>query len=419
MKRSLILALAVMMVLASALPAFANVPSTGTESTPAQGAITKTLKMPVGTTTPAITFSFNFAPTSVDGDPYDSTIPNVPAVPTRTITFSAADIGTSVEGTKTVDKESANFMAGITFPHAGVYKYRVTEANSVTGLVTGESVTVYSKAEYDVTVIVENGTSGTYIAYIVAERMVSDDGTGVPGGEKVDPRPGGDKTTYFVSQMIFTNEFVKTTGGDPDDPENEETLSISKVVAGLGANQGLFFDFNVTVTKPAVGVPGAQSYKAYVVDNTGVVSAIGTDITAVTNVASDGANDYIVFPSATPVAVSLKHNQRLVFTDLHVGSSFIVSEAAVADYIAKYSLVLNSGTPSVVDNGVVNQALVIASNYISEGIDSADFTNTRDLVAPTGISVDSLPYYFVIASIVVGLAAFVVLKSRRSGEYIA
>jgi hypothetical protein len=415
----MVLALAAAMMLSAALPAFATVPSTGSEGAPAQGAITKTLKMPIGTTTPGITFSFAFAPTSVDGDPYNSTTPNMPAVPTRTITFEAADVGTTTGGIKTVNKESANFMAGVTFPHAGVYKYRVTEVQSVTGLAAGESVTVYSKAEYDVTVIVENGTNNLYIAYIVAERMVTDDGTAIPGGEKVDPRPGGNGTTYTFSQMIFTNEFVKTTGGDPEDPDNDETLSISKVVAGIGANQGMFFDFVVTINKPAIGVPGAQSYRAYVVDAAGIVSPIGTDITAAANKGNDGTNDYIIFPAGTAVNVSLKHDQRLVFTDLHVGSSFIVSEAAVADYIAKYSLVLNGNTPVVVDNGVANMALAIASNYISEGVDKADFTNTRDLVAPTGISVDNLPYYFVIFSVVAGLVAFVAVKSRKSREYIS
>ena len=410
-------ALVMALCCSAALPALAADLSEGTEASPAQAAVAKVLKMPVGTDTPELTFNFKFEALTVDGKPYEPSPANMPAISDKAIDFSSGGTAESnpPAGVKIVWKESANIVAGVIWPHAGTYMYKVTETQSVTPAVgTGETVT-YSKAEYEISVYVENGTNGLYVAYIEAHRTKTDAGDAEQGKPKVDPTPGGDDENYFCSQMIFTNEYAKTNGGtDPKDPA-DTVLSISKTVAGLGGNQTTkYFPFEVTVTKPAVGVAGTPVYKAYVVEGSAIVSPIGTEITAATNVKTDGSGkQYIEFTSGTPLDIRLKHGQRLAFIDLEVGTSFTVTEAGDPDYKPSYSLVLNGGNSSNVNPGTVNMPLTIAKSYIGEKTNGVDYTNTRNMTTPTGISVDILPYVVLIGIALTAVAGFVAFKAHK------
>jgi len=423
MSRLLVCAALVMaLCFSAALPTLAANLSEGTEANPAEAAVTKILKMPVGTITPAIAFKFEFDELEVDGTPYVSSPANMPPILDKAIDFSSGftteDAGAAT-GIKIVRKESANIVAGVTWPHAGVYVYKVTETQSITPAVgAGETVT-YSKAEYEISVYVENKTGGGYyVQYIEARRTKTDAGTAEPGKPKVDPTPGGDDENYFYSQMIFINEYAKTNGGtDPEIPAHT-VLSISKTVTGLGSNQTTkYFPFEVTVTKPAVGVAGPKTYKAYVVDASGIVSPIGTEITAAANVKTDGSGkQYIEVTSGTKVDVSLRHGQRLAFMDLEVGASFTVTEKGDPDYKPSYSLVLNGGAPVTQNPGTVNTPLTIPSSYIGEAANSAAYTNTRNTTTPTGINVDTLPYFALIGVVLASFAGFAVFKARKRAK---
>jgi len=46
----------------------------------------------------------------------------------------------------------------------------------------------------------------------------------------------------------------------------------------------------------------------------------------------------------------------------------------------------------------------------------AEFTNTYDMVAPTGISVNDLPYVVLIGIAVAALVGFIIFKSRKREE---
>ncbi|MCL2300991.1 MAG: hypothetical protein FWC27_12685 [Firmicutes bacterium] len=416
-------ALVMALCFGAALPALAADLSEGTEASPAQAAITKVLKMPVGTDTPAITFKFEFEALTADGKPYESSPANMPAIADKDIGFPSGSIAETnpPAGVKIVRKESADIAAGVTWPHAGTYVYKVTETQSVTPAVgTGETVT-YSKAEYEISVYVENGTNGLYVAYIEAHRTKTDAGGAEQGQPKVDPTPGGDNKNYFCSQMIFTNEYAKTNGGtDPKDPA-DTVLSISKTVAGLGGNQTTkYFPFEVKVTKPAAGVAGTPAYTAYVAEGTNIVSPIGTEITAAANVKTDGSGkQYIEFTSGKPLNVNLRHGQRLVFMDLEVGASFTVTEAGDPDYKASYSAVLN-GAAAQANSSDAGTALAYPkpgdTAYIGENTNSADYTNTRNMTIPTGISVDSLPYVVLIGVALAAIAGFAVFKARKHAK---
>jgi hypothetical protein len=390
------IALVMMLCVSLALPALADDdPKAGTLENPAQAAITKMLKMPVGTTTPTAKFTFEFLSVSVDGTPNNGS--NMPGLGPIDIDFNATKTGSTEGGVKSVPIESQNIVANKTWPHAGVYKYTITEKQSTYSQADGvKEWMTYSQASYDIEVIVANDkeTGALYVAYILATRKITDDGEPITDGEKVDSTPGGGDDNEY-SQMIFTNIYAKTNGGGEGEPELT-VLGISKTVDGLGGDQSKLFPFSVTVTKPAVGFENeAPSYKALIV---------GPDAPA----------GFITFDSGTASTVNLKHGQSLMFVDLPVGASFTVTEAAVPEYKAAYALKLDGADGGGHVNSETNTALTIASQYIGEAENTAAYTNSRTGVTPTGIIVDNLPYIVMIALTLFALAGYIAIKTRRN-----
>jgi len=375
-------------------------PISGTEANPAQAVITKELKMPDGTVTPAETFTFTLAKKDVDGDTTTAALATMPAIGSQTVTFTGAETGTTASGVKTVTGETASLFAGVTFPHAGVYTYTVTEAaGSTTGM-------TYSQASYDVSVYVANGTSGLYVAAI-GTTVVIVDHTGQAVGDKTDPTTSTNVSGAY-SAMVFTNTYVKKTGGtDVTDPA-DQTLAISKTVSGDYGDQTKYFAYSVTVTQSALAT--GTTYKGYVVENGAVVTAAANGTIGGTD-PTNGA--YISFPSGTAVTVNLKHGQTLAFIDNEVGSSYVAVESAVADYTADVSIVVNGATAIAIANPSANTSLSTSSRLIGENANTADFTNTYKTVTPMGIALNNLPFILMIVLAAGAFVAFVVVKSRK------
>ena len=397
------LALAVMLLFSLTATAFAADYAEGTETDPAQAAITKILEMPVGTDIPAATFTFDFEALEVDGVPADDpqNPTNMPGITAKSVTFpgSSGVVTGTPAGVDAYYLETSNIVGGITFPSAGVYKYKVTErVNTYTlGTVLPLIETMaYSQAVYNIEVWVDNNAAGTgtYVRYIVAIRMVNDDGTPETAGVKVDPTPGGDPTvTNDYSKMIFNNIYTKRIGGtDPD----ESVLTVSKAVTGDFADMSKTFDFNVTITKPAIGVADPASYIGYKLNASGVIT--GSPIT---------------FNSGVTQTVALAHGEKLIFLDMHVGASFLVTEDVAINYTPGYQLDGTAG-PAYTTGATYGMT---ASAYLREAGDIIAFTNTYSAVGPTGILVDNLPFIALIAVAILALTAYIVFKSRRKAKY--
>lgn len=401
----LTLALTLTMCMSSLTTVFAAGGSIyGTEENPAQAAITKMLQMPEGTITPAADFTFAFAKKSVDGNTADADLATMPEITDKTISYTSADVGTTTAGLKSVPKETDNIFDTLTWPHAGVYTYTITETADTYTASTGETMT-YSGGEYDITVYVENGTNGNLYIGAIGTTIEIKDNSGQTEGDKVDPTPGADGE---YSKLIFTNTYTKNNGGT--DPVDDSVLSISKMVAGDMADQSKYFVYDLTVTQAAT-LPDTTTYKVYVVEGNTVLTTIPTANYSGT-VSNDGTYDYIQVTAGTPVTVNLKHNQRLSFTDAAVGTSYVAVEAAAADYTPSVSIVVNGGTPNTV-NGTINTSLSTNTQLIGEAANSADFTNTYKEVTPTGISLNNLPFLMMIVLAAGALTAFVVVKFRK------
>lgn len=415
------LTLALVLCLSTAVTAFAaGGPITGTEDEPAAAGISKILEMNEGTTTPNTTFTFKVKSTSVDGQLGTAT--NMPVIADQTISFTSTDDPAPVGGKKIVQKETANIFAGVTWPHAGVYTYTITEVqNSYTEL-TGEDME-YSQGEYEVSVYVENKAdgSGFYIAAIGA-LIITPGSPGQAGDDKVDPTPGGDPDIEGdFSKMTFTNVFEKTKGGtDPEDPE-DVSFSISKTVTGAYAEMDKFFEFNMTLTQAAtLPTSPAMTYKAYVLDADGDV-VTSTDHAASALLAQDAAlKTYIKVTAGVPVIFKLQHDQTLVVTEALVGTKYAVTETGVADYTPSVDVVVDGSTAQTTNAaaGASLQAKFGGNALILVGEDdnSADFTNAYKTVTPTGIGLNDLPFIMMLVLAAGALVTFVAVRYRKRAQ---
>lgn len=420
-------ALIVMLCMSFAATAFAADPTSGpivmgTEAAPAAAAINKTLKMPIGTYTPAATFTFEFTKLSLDDSTATADLAAMPAIADKSISFTTADAGTTDGDVKTVVKESGNIAAGLTFSKPGVYRYIVTEKTGTYTLDAAHEDLTYSGASYRVAFWVENNAAGTgtYIRAISSIIVITDSSNLGNEGTKVDPTPGGDPNVEGdYSQMVFTNVFVRYDGTKPTDPAPNpdpsdpalNAFALTKKVAGGMADKSKYFTFSVGVTKNSL-IDGTPTYRAYVLDAAGAV------VTTTDNYATIGADKSISFTSGTNLSVKLKDGQTLYFVDVPVGTQYNVSESGSNGYTPSYSHVVNNGTAAT-KTGAENGALVLGSGTlrITEELDTATYTNTAKDVTPTGIAVNDLPYIALFAVVIGAFVSLAVVRSRkRSGE---
>ena len=433
LKLMLTAVLAMILCFGMALPAFAG-EDPPTIPTPTEAAITKILQMPEGTVTPTITFTFTMSPVSLNGDSTSGALASMPAAWTRTIGYTSADdtdnITTPVAGAISIAKEVNIFGTAppVLWDHAGVYVYKVTETGPGSfDAHTGDFDDIYtqSQAEYEITVYVKEGaTPGTFvIEAVAASKTKTDEGTAVPGGEKIDPTPGGDGDEYEYSQMIFTNTYRQNNGvkepEDPDEVEDGSVFDISKAVSGDFADASKYFAFDVKIANNSkFGAYPGQTLMAYVLEE----SSTGWEVvTAIDNYATIEEDDfgmkYIQFTAGTALTINLKHGQKLAFIDLPVGAVVDVTEQAAVSYEPAYSLTLGGGTPAS-DNASANTALGFSGKYIGgAGANIAAFTNHYESTTPTGIIVDNLPYIILIAIALIAIVAYVAYRYRRNARY--
>ncbi|MDR1271710.1 MAG: hypothetical protein LBK04_01775 [Clostridiales Family XIII bacterium] len=396
-------------------------PPAGTSSSPAAAAITKILRMPVGTDTPAHTYTFTITGGSREGGGTSG-----PAINNITAAFTSADTGTAGTGAesdvKTVKKQTAN----ITWPNftgTGIYTYTVKESGSISGgtLDSATEKLTYSLAEYTLKVYVayDKDSKAYFVQYAAVSKSKNDGGTEI-GGDwddgKVNAEPGNGSSTY--SALAFTNTYIKTTN-NPDPENNEATgaLYFDEAIDGNMSDPDQAFTVSVTITIPSLVTE--TSYKAWLVDATSVVTVPGTEYD------SGEGNNYYTFESGTAKAVAIRPGQRLIFANLPVGTSYAASQTAPANYVLNAAVTYGSNEPVSSENTVsANTVSTSGSDFdsvakrvgnSSSAVSNVVFTNKYDISAPTGIAMDNLPYILLILLALTALAAYVAGRLRRKG----
>jgi len=404
-------------------------------------AITKILKVPVGTDYPNMGFTFSVAPVSYNDSTANLAImPPIGNAGVVTISFngSAETLEATVDGVSSYYLESTELFGAINWPNAGKYEYTIKETGSTYVISAGstqEAMTL-SQAEYRVTVYVREYTDADAQAgkipagktvgsrYIYAIGMVEvkkDDGS--PGsGTKGDPSPGGGDSSALYSGMAFTNLYVKSGGGggpDPDPDPNNAALVVSKSVSGDLGSKVWPFDFSMTITVPTLIPAFVKShYAAYLMEGATVLDPTGTASSTLIGTDLQGRK-YLMFSSTTATGFKLTHGQSLVFMDAPVGTTYVVSESGESGYITT-ARVTSNGFQGAVATGAAGAGLSIpdgsvytSAQLIGEATNLAAFNNAYEDATPAGIFMSNLPYVGFILLALGCLAVFIVVKRKK------
>lgn len=406
----------------------------GTQFAPAEAYITKNLRMAEGMNTPAGKFVFQFEKTKVDGDDTEAAKATMPSIADKKIEYVAGRLP-ATNGLIQEKKISENIVAGLTFDHAGEYVYKVTEKrgkSNFEGYTWQEKEDMdFSRAEYKMTVVVANklkvdadgniitpnefvpkagGGYETYIKYIAVDKVFNDKGDSEPG--KVNPENDRGKNT-FTFENTFTRigntiPNVPGTPGypptdpdypadpeypgtpvDPDAPDAHNSLTISKTVTRDG-DLSKDFSFSLTLHKSVTEADTITSYDAYKVDGNGNKAATPITVTV-----------------GTATSFTLKHNEKLVFPLLPVGTKYDISETAVNGYTTTLVTKEDGGKPKSVTGVSASDKLV------GDETNFAKYTNDKLITPPTGILINNLPFIMLIVVAFGAFAAFIVSKRHK------
>ena len=386
-KKMLAIVAAAAMTMGMAMPAMAAEGTTvpDTKNNAKEAYISKVYNTEVGK---AETFSFT-ATQITDGDDVIKT-PHTVTIPT--ISFDATDLGTTTKKAK-VD-------CG-TFTEAGKYSYTVKEDAQATPAVTKTDYEelIMSKAEYRMDVYVQETTSGLEINKIIVNILKDDkgeefeEGTGISGKVDIgDSDQNGFKFVNTYVQEAGTGERPDPTNPDPDYTTNGSLNVFKKVVKNVNSedatapNSNEEFDFTAEFTFPA-----------------------GTDQKTLGGVKANGT--VIDLTDGKTHTFKLKDKENMKFTELPVGTTIKVTEAAKANYKGSAVVTLN-GVETSIAAGKYNEAL-IANGKLGQKKNIVDVTNRFNNVPTTGIIMNTLPYVLMVALCAVALFGFVAFKLKK------
>lgn len=350
--------------------------------------IKKVLNLPKdGVTTPAETFTFKFTAHSKNGD--EAKKGDIPAVNDATIAYLTTDKDdndTTKDGIQLI-RESADALAKVKWTESGQFTYTVKEtAGSTTDM-------TYSQAEYLVSVFVgkTDDGNGYEVKDIQIKKIKDDKGTAItdPKKEEYKPGEGDDK---HGNNFAFENNYDKKDGNDNPGGGTDITdadkkgFALKKTVEDASNDD---FKFKLTVKKP-VGSNSADTTFTYK-----IVNKEGTAGEAQTVTYGTAKEDIV-----------LKHNERLVFDKVLLGSEVTVEETDSGKYTGKVSSSSFNGTAGTTNTGFIGDQA--GGNFV-------EFLNNKQTA--TGLLVDNLPFIALVAVAVAGIFFFI--KNRQDEEALA
>lgn len=352
--------------------------------------ITKTLqKVEKGVTTPDAEFEFSFTP-KTEG---------APAIENVKIGYTAADntdadeaeAGIQVEKTVGVD------LSNIQWPKSGIYEYELEEVIPNPGIKDMDYGYLLSyRNKY-----LKPGHKD-YNPYKITFKVEETNGKLEVTGITVFNRDGKfqGKINYNDEKGLkFKNYYDKKDGNTPQPgggtnitEADKKGFAFKKIVDSKNqADLEKSFDFGLKVDKAVGSKSKDTEFKYVIVDKDG-------------NVGGEQTAAY-----GTEFTVNLKDKERIVFTDVILGSKVSVTEkdskgltpSVKSDFFEKDETASNDKTAA----GIIGDT---KGNY-------AEFTNKN---APlTGVLIDNLPYIALVA--VAGLGIFFFVKNRREEEIYA
>ena len=302
--------------------------------------VCKHFEMAEGIAAPEVTFYFTAE--KVTEDAPEATIGD--------LVYASTDKATSLEkGLSSFNKE-AEITFG-TFPHAGLYEYRIRETAGTENRIT------YDTAVYDLNVYVVNDEVGKLqVRSITAE-----------------------KDEKKQDELSFTNTYRK-----------DSKLTISKKTEGTYADKTKDFNFTIRFEKAATESEEVDAYTGKIGDET-VNCKVGEE----TN-------------------FKLHDGESLVFDPLPAGTRYVVEEVAAKDGYTPSIEVVENGvqTPgeTVSESEGISSAAT-GTNLVGENDNEVVFTNTYQEIAVTGIVLNNWPF---IILIILAIGALLLSKGIKA-----
>jgi len=343
-----------------------------------QGSLAKMLTAPEGTPLPSATFAFSFTPKEVVLNLADNiwSRDDGPAISDQTISIDSTT-ATTEAGTISASNylELLDIFSTVSFPGGGVFVYEVAEVVSSSTLPGME----YDTSRFQVRLTVGNtGVIGAIEIFALMEYPANSN-TWIldPDVDKLD-------------SLAFTNVYTSHT-----------ELEITKTIAqGEFANLATLFDFEVVLVAPPV-------------------SSLSTTLTATiysgTYPIDDPSRSPVVIGTGNIFSFTLRDGEKIVIPELPVGTTFSVTEAAHPEFAPSVE-VYSVGVHIYSDMADINTALSTGQHILAGGgRNAADFTNTFQFIAPTGLVIANMSLALVLA-VLLGLVMFVAYRKRRSIE---
>lgn len=391
--------------------------------------LTKELKVASGIQTPEATFTFKFEQ-SITGqytganDQKNNVETDAASINDVNLKFAEGEDNASGK----IVKESTNIFANgrYSFPHAGVYKFIVSEiaGNEKVNNGNGEGTMTYDANRYIMFVSVKNDGNGGLTVDNAIVQPEDPENPGEPTGGKKDATPGKDENDNEIpekpsteegddtnlagtgNEFTFVNTYTKTTGEEPEEPikpgEDDTTasaLKVSKTVVGDMADLTQEFSFAITLNYPETAKDVAKEITAYRVDKDGIVK------------------ETLEFKEGTANPFKLSDGEYISFKELPAGTTYVVEETGTTNYTGSI-ITTSNNNPADAEQGKKAETLVASQAVVGEMVDSnsAAVTNTYDdqSATPTGIIVNNLPYVALLLVAVVGCVVIFAGRKRRS-----
>lgn len=351
--------------------------------------ITKILnKVEKGVTTPDAEFEFSFTPKTQ----------GAPEIENVKIGYTAADNADAddTEAGIQVEKTEGVNLSNIQWPKSGEYEYELKEVIPKPGIEDMDYGYILNSRKY--TKPVAGKLSPYKIRFKVEEINGKLEVTGITVSNLVSKREiklnyDSEKGVKFKNYYDKKDGNTPTPGGGTDITDDDKKgFAFKKIVDSKNQTDlDKSFDFDLKVEKAVGSNSKDKEFKYVVVDKDG-------------NVGGEQTAAY-----GTEFTVSLKDKERVVFTDVILGSKVSVSEkdskgltpSVKSDFFEEDKTASNDKTAA----GIIGDT---KGNY-------AEFTNKN---APlTGVLIDNLPYIALVA--VAGLGIFFFVKNRREEEIYA
>ena len=339
-----------------------------------------------------------------------------------TVTFADGNAFVSATAAGTEVKKAFTFtFVPSAFPHAGIYRFLITEsvgtnARETAGIVSNGT---YAASRYlDVYVRNKSGADGTYEIYgfVLFEAANQD--------------------TSITNSTSKSNGWVNTvTSGDPTDVDVYTTYNayVQKHVSGSLADQSNAFPFTISLDNNNSTYTRTTKVRVAATDAKAVVSTGTTSWTGTAD--AQTSNTYIALNGETDVTVTgtIKHSGEIGFYGLPVDSRITVVEETNNTYdVYTASATVADGTGSAAAKNIDYKAASSATDYTTNVASAAlnrtglaklnavetftakktiDFTNTITEISPTGVVLRVAPY-----ALMLGAGIVLFLLSRRRKE---